>query len=220
MRVLITCLTLMLAACSFGVQETPVQTVIAATIEAGKAATQTAEAAWTATSTATPIPTQTPPPTQTRTPLPEPFTVLVLIDATLEDGDFSILEAWLAYARARSNWVLNNLTRDEVQEGVHIPHYEEEIAGRKALAEFWLKQDGTVADEYLDELALIFQAGYMDEYVWDYYRSAKWTQPETGLDTDAFRAWMRTNLPRHQAETRAKIEISFEPPVGDELRGR
>lgn len=79
-----------------------------------------------------------------------------------------------------------------------------ERLARRHLVETWqeqrLQHDGT-ANAYLDALAALHHAGWLDEYVAHYHHRDGWQLPQT-IDTGAFRAWRRQHHPSFHPETR------------------
>ena len=58
-----------------------------------------------------------------------------------------------------------------------------------------------MADEYLDLLSDVREHGFLDEYVWHYFRKQQWKAPGE-LEPKRFDRWRRQELPRHKPTTR------------------
>jgi hypothetical protein len=122
-----------------------------------------------------------------------------LAERALTD-DSPVLQSWVSYSLTRSTC--------QLQIGGENParahSFECELVAREHLLESWAEKKsrrGGVTDSYLDQLAAIAQAGFLREYVAAYFARRNWQLPQD-LDTRAFDAWRRTELPRHEPETR------------------
>lgn len=104
--------------------------------------------------------------------------------------------AWTSYSLARSICQLAVGGANPAR----VSTFDCELKGREALLTAWQGQDGA-ADAYLDTLAAIRAAGFLEEYVAAYLGRKEWQLP-ADLDVDAFEAWRRANLRRHRPETR------------------
>jgi hypothetical protein len=79
-----------------------------------------------------------------------------------------------------------------------------ELTARRLLLQTWLErkiEQSDATDEYLDDLAQVEAAGYLDEYVARFLEKRHWDLPDE-LETRAFKKWQRKHLPGHEAETR------------------
>ncbi len=127
------------------------------------------------------------------------------------DGDtFYVADYALTDERADvQSWVAYSLDRSTCQLTLGGPNparntsYECELGAREALVDTWLEQRSRKAadDAYLDMLAEVSSAGYLDEYVWQYHRRRGWRRP-AGLEMDAFGAWRSGHLDHHRPQTR------------------
>jgi hypothetical protein len=111
---------------------------------------------------------------------------------------------------ARQAWVRYNLVRStcQLQIGGANParanSYECELTARRHLLESWhdsSMQEPTRIDTYLDELATVQSAGYLDEYVVANFGNRSWRLPDD-LDMKAFHNWSGAAIPDHVPETR------------------
>lgn len=136
------------------------------------------------------------------------------------DGDTFHL-APRAYAdpdAASKAWTSYSLARSICQLAVGDPNparvstFDCELKARHALLETWQEQAGA-ADAYLDELAAVGAAGFLEEYVAVYFGRDGWQLP-ADLDADAFDAWRRTNLRGHRPETRLMGSWSYRSDDG------
>lgn len=95
-----------------------------------------------------------------------------LADYALSDSD-PALQSWVSYSLARSACQLqiggNNPARES--------SFDCETTARRLLLDTWSERtaaDAAVRDDYLDDLALVRNAGYLDEYVARYYSKRHW----------------------------------------------
>ena len=128
------------------------------------------------------------------------------------DGDtFYLAEyAWTQSDPVLQSWVSYSLTRStcQLQIGGDNParasSFNCELTARRLLLQTWREQKAEAADstdEYLDDLAQVESAGYLDEYVARYLEKRHWDLPDD-LETRAFRRWQRKHLQDHEPETR------------------
>ena len=122
-----------------------------------------------------------------------------LADSALTDSD-PVLQAWVTYSLTKSTC--------QLQIGGENParasSFDCEYTARRLLAESWSEKqadESDVQDAYLDDLARVCDAGYLQEYIAHYFRRRQWQLPAS-LDNDAFDRWRRHNLPRHKPQTR------------------
>ncbi len=83
-----------------------------------------------------------------------------------------------------------------------------ECCARDAMAEFWqVKQRAGAAEAYLDVLAAVRAAGFLNEYVWRFLRRPNWEMP-AGLTIEAFEKWLNEKgLQDHKPGTLAGISV-------------
>lgn len=117
----------------------------------------------------------------------------VLID------DSPDLQSWVAYSLDRSTCQLmiggDNPARNH--------SWDCELGAREILVETWHEQSRMkdARDAYLDALAAVADAGYLDEYVWHYHARDDWRRPPD-LEQAAFERWQRQRLADHRPRTR------------------
>ncbi len=128
------------------------------------------------------------------------------------DGDSFFLapRAWQDDDPALQSWVAYSLVKSacQLEIGGPIParvsDYGCEFTARQHLVETWEQQRAEHAgatDDYLDELLIVRDAGYLDEYTVRYFGRRDWQVPAE-VDVDEFRRWQRKHLRRHKPETR------------------
>jgi len=120
-----------------------------------------------------------------------------LADRAMSEDD-PVYQSWVRYSLAPSTC--------QLQIGGDNParasSFACELTARRLLADAWREKAGmSVADPYLDELLLVDEAGYLEEYVATELRRRDWTIPGE-LETRTYRRWMRSTLPEHAPETR------------------
>lgn len=78
-----------------------------------------------------------------------------------------------------------------------------ELSARRLLLDTWVEKEAEnpqVADDYLDDLVLVGDAGYLAEYVAFYFQRPHWEIPRE-LQIPDFKAWRRSHLSRHKPRT-------------------
>ena len=122
-----------------------------------------------------------------------------LAERALSDDD-PVLQSWVSYSLTRSTCQL----RIGGENPARASSFDCEFAAREHLLESWVEKktrDGGASDPYLDQLAVIGEAGFLREYVAAYFARRQWQLP-SDLDMTGFDAWRRAALPRHEPETR------------------
>ncbi len=168
------------------------------------------------TPTPRPYPTAAPvTPSVTPTPGPPAYTVTVVLDPTLTGQDPSVTDSWMAYGNARADWIRANITPQAMAIAGYHPSFDEEVAGRTALAQAWMKQKRItpgLKNVYLDQLVQVYQAYFIKEYTWTYFALDSWEEPH-GLYLSAFKRWLREHpwKPIHIPQTLATVQVRMTP---------
>jgi len=122
-----------------------------------------------------------------------------LADRALEDDD-PVLQSWVSYSLS--------LSACKLQIGGDNPARASSFAcesmARRHLLDTWQEQHATYPDahdRYLDSLAAIRAAGWLDEYVVRFHGRRGWRPPD-GTDLRAFRDWRRRHYPALRPQTR------------------
>ena len=129
------------------------------------------------------------------------------LDPTLPDY---VNAAWLGYLMQRQIYIRELADQYRFAPGVVMPQFDEEVEGRKTMAQIWkeLKQaDRSRSNKYLNELVPVHEADFMREYVWTYLKQPTWSKEPENLRLKEFSVWQRKHLKGHQAETRAKLGL-------------
>lgn len=122
-----------------------------------------------------------------------------LAERALADSD-PVLQTWVSYSLARSAC--------QLQIGGDNPartsSFDCELTARRLMLDTWSEKkawDPAMNDLYLDQLSLVSESGYLDEYVVRHYRKDHWQIPD-GLDLTSYTKWARRNIPGHNPEMR------------------
>lgn len=111
-----------------------------------------------------------------------------------------VVQSWIRYSLSRSVCQL----RSGNENPARVSSFECERAARQQLVDAWLEhrsEHPALRDAYLDELVIVGDAGFLDEYTVHHFGGAGWTVPDE-LDTSAYHRWRRRELRGHRAETR------------------
>ncbi len=114
--------------------------------------------------------------------------------------DDPVLQSWVAYSLVKSACQLEIGGPNPAR----VSDYGCEFTARQHLVETWEEQRAEHAgatDEYLDQLLVVRDAGYLDEYTVRYFGRRHWQVP-VEVEVDEFRRWQRNNLRGHKPETR------------------
>jgi hypothetical protein len=122
-----------------------------------------------------------------------------LAPQALAEND-AVLQSWVTYSLMRSACQL----RVGGANPARVSTFECELVSREHLLDSW--EDKRVLgapreDAYLDTLAAVRDAGFLEEYVVHYLGGQRWEIP-LDVDLDAFQRYRRTRLGRHKPETR------------------
>lgn len=110
------------------------------------------------------------------------------------------LQSWVRYSLAKSTCQLgmggDNPARNS--------SFDCELTARRHLVEAWqekLAESAASESRYLDELSLVADEGYLDEYVAHHFRRRHWTFPDN-LRLSEYRRWEKRVMPQHEPRTR------------------
>ena len=112
-------------------------------------------------------------------------------------------QAWTSYSLARSICQLSVGGANPAR----VSTFDCELKARRALLLRWEEARGST-DAYLDTLAAVGAAGFLEEYVAVYLGRGGWQLPDDA-DFDAFDEWRRTHLRGHRPETRLMGSWSY-----------
>ena len=109
--------------------------------------------------------------------------------------------AWYAYGAARVKYLHDHGV--PIHLGPIPPSFEEEVLARATMVRIYEANHDPIlpSDPYLKNLAVVQNAGFMEEYVWVYLAQPTWGNPPSSLELKAFDQWRRRHLPRHEPLT-------------------
>ena len=110
-----------------------------------------------------------------------------------------VLQSWVSYSLTRSTCQLQRGGENPAR----MNSFDCELTARRHLLDTWASRkdsDGKILDHYLDKLAEVRAAGFLEEYVGRYFSQRDWVLP-ADLQPGEFRQWRRKNLRGHKAET-------------------
>jgi hypothetical protein len=123
--------------------------------------------------------------------------------------DDPVLQSWVTYSLMKSACQLeiggDNPARNS--------DYGCEFTARRHLVESWEAQRAEhegAADQYLDDLLRVREAGFLDEYTVHYFGKDHWQVPAE-VRVDDFRAWQRKNLRKHKPQMRIIGSWNYRP---------
>lgn len=122
-----------------------------------------------------------------------------LAQRALVDDD-PALQAWVRYSLSLSTCQL----RIGGDNPARATSYHCEFEARRLLLQAWQEsrdEGSRTSDPYLDDLARIDAAGFLDEYVAEHFRRRHWQLPGE-LDRHGYRDWQARALPAHEPQTR------------------
>jgi hypothetical protein len=117
----------------------------------------------------------------------------------LIDSD-PVLQSWVAYSLARSTCQLEIGGENPARNS----SFACELSAREILVDAWAEhraEEAGIGDRYLDQLAEVQGAGFLDEYTAHFLWEDGWQVPYE-VDADAFDIWRRQYLRRHRVRTR------------------
>ncbi len=136
----------------------------------------------------------------------EAVTIDVSLDPSLMSNDAS-LASWLAYAIIIADEMNTYYTQQP--SGNFILTFAIELSAREGMIEQYvsLKNNGDLPEtyQYVEELLLIENAGFLEEYVFFSFNPGTWENDKGFIEAD-FTNWKEINLSNHQPLTLATIE--------------
>lgn len=135
-----------------------------------------------------------------------------LANQALLDDD-PVLQSWVAYSLAKSACQLEIGGENPAR----ASSYGCELSSRRILLDTWAEKkavDAQTLDDYLDTLAGVRDAGYLDEYVVHYYGERGWLVPAE-VDEKSFSKWRREHLRGHKPYMRIVGSWNYAKPPTD-----
>ncbi len=130
--------------------------------------------------------------------------------------DNPVLQSWASYSLTKSACQLELGGSNPAR----ASSYGCELTARRHLLDTWDEQRSEfpgITDDYLDALASVRNAGYLDEYVVHYYGTSGWRVPAE-VDVAGFRRWQRQHLPSHRTTTRIIGSWNYADNVSEALQ--
>jgi len=122
-------------------------------------------------------------------------------------NDDPALQSWVTYSLIKSTCQLE-IGGDNP---ARASSFDCEFRARRHLVSAWQEKkqrDRAIADEYLDVLTEVQEAGFLAEYTVRFFGKMQWQLP-AGLRVDEFRRWQRIRLHGHRARTHLVGSWSF-----------
>lgn len=122
------------------------------------------------------------------------------LPTSLGAGSDPVKQSWVTYSLGRSTCKLQMGGENPARNS----NFDCEFTARKLLLKSWqqeLEESSQLADPYLDSLTQVSDAGFLQEYVWDYFRDRDWDEPNE-LRLRDFQQWKKEHLSQHTAQTR------------------
>lgn len=134
----------------------------------------------------------------------------VLFDQSLFEDEDTTMAAWITYAFARMGWIKEHMQMplENITPEVYQKSFEEELHGRENLIKVWdelKEQDPALQDTYLDEMVIVYKAGYLTEYVWNFTWYDAFVEAPTDERMEEFEVWFYDTIPDHQPKTLAGL---------------
>jgi hypothetical protein len=115
-------------------------------------------------------------------------------------NDDPAFQSWVTYSLMKSTCQL----KIGGENPARASSFDCEFKARTHLVNAWqekCQQTQGIADDYLDVLTAVQEAGFLGEYTAQFFGKKHWQLPE-GLRVTEFRAWQEVNLRRHRPQTR------------------
>ena len=135
----------------------------------------------------------------------------VAIGLTATEGDTAGMSA-LSFGLSLLHYFTQHEDLDSFQEGTYSATSEALHAAFSSQTQIWreLRENGKSPYDYLDQLALVDDQGYLREYVWYFHRNESWGPPPQTLDLKDFAAWSEKTIPEHEPRLEAQLLITKE----------
>lgn len=130
------------------------------------------------------------------------------IDASLRK-DPNATVVWIAYGVWLGLHHPNLAQEQAAGLRVYVPTFDVDYSARTNQINVWNQikaKDPTVINVYMVQIEAINAAGFLREYVWEYYRQPGWQAPPD-LSLARFDAWRKQHLPDLRAETHAHLAM-------------
>lgn len=123
-----------------------------------------------------------------------------------------VLQSWVAYTLMLSACQLDIGGENPAR----VTDYGCEFSARMLLVDTWerkLEQNPEIRDDYLETLAAIREAGFLDEYTVLYFGDDVWQVP-IEVNVDEFISWQREHFAGHRPQKRVIGSWNYASEVG------
>ena len=116
--------------------------------------------------------------------------------------------AWLSYGVGLATFVSDHKLAEAMPAGTWMPSFEAEVFARRFQLQAWqeISESQPISYEFMEQMELIAGAGFLEEYVWRFYRRPDWPEPQD-LRMSEFDAWAAANVQDHRPMTGAAVAI-------------
>lgn len=124
-------------------------------------------------------------------------------------NDDPAYQSWVTYSLMKSTCQLEIGGENPAR----ASSFDCEFRARHHLVNAWKEkrqQNQTIADEYLDDLSKVQEAGFLAEYTTRFFGKKHWERPD-GLRVDEFKAWRKQHLRGHRPMTRITGSWNYRP---------
>ena len=137
---------------------------------------------------------------------PEEVNISVNLDQSVMSNNAS-LASWMGYAIIIADEMVKYYKKEP--NGNYIVPFEVELLARESMIELYLdlknNQKLENSYQYVEELILIKNAGYLEEYIFFAFNPGTWKNEKNWVETN-FINWKETNIPDHKPVTLAEIK--------------
>jgi len=115
-------------------------------------------------------------------------------------------------------WIAHALAKLSCEDAYPLMSFENEYCATNSAMNIWRdikKKDDEVSFGTLDDMQAVKKAGFLREYVWEYFHQDYWFKPDSLL-LDKFDVWRHKHLAEHHANTdpdivAVKIKSDIQP---------
>jgi len=143
--------------------------------------------------------------------LARPETVELHIEITPASRSEADRISAVAFGTALAAWVSKNQRDVERLSGYYDPSFEAILGATQSQAKILseLKASQRLRSAHVDALVLVYEKGYLTEYVWHHFGPAGAGDPPDGIDLAGYRDWAKKTIPRHKPGIEARVR--YEP---------
>lgn len=116
-----------------------------------------------------------------------------------------------AFGVSLAGWVSSNQEIDNVSTGAYQPSFEALKGVFASQITIWRElkaKDSTLQSDYMNDLLLVDDAGYLNEYIWiNHIKADSKSSMPADLNVDKFQHWSKQHLKSHQPRMEATLTI-------------